>query len=502
MEGDPIPRPNDSVEVQDPEQTAVVGEASAAPEMDEKLTLFQWIERLSYRFLGHAITSFVIRRRFVLTRVFLVFMYWLVGVQYYSSKEGWTEYDAAYYITVTTTTVGYGDYHPSTDETRLFTVFYAIFGIAFVLTAVTDIINYVIVRKLQPRVLSWLNVTKMETKAWFKIIFSGMCILTMIAVGTAFFQTNEGWSTTMAFYWTMITMLTIGYGDTPNGVPINDSSRKFSIWFIWTCVVIYIMALSNIYDTFEELKNEALRKEILRAHRVDIVEQLEKDRKGRDTLASNTPRGILSFTRASLASIYPESDEIRYENSPIDSNRQGDIELAVGSTKPTISPLMNNDSLKALIKSESTTTEVLAESKSITPTSSVSSPTVFFGSRGSIEPTRNSSVSDSRSSSLYQGAQRRGSMFDDLDVLQSKTNAFVLDMLIKMKKVDKEKDIDPLVKHFEKIGVMREENKDVSKEVRTKSRKNASQNCPEIAHPSFPPFPLDGRKNVRRNSGY
>lgn len=447
--------------------------------VEEKYTLCQWVERLSYRFLGSGFTSFVIRRRFVLTRLLIVFAYWLLGIEYYHESEGWDKVDAAYFITVTTTTVGYGDFKPSTDSTRLFTIFYAIFGIAFVLSAVIDLINYLIVRKLQTKVLNALGVSNMESRAWFKLIFSISCVLSMIAIGTIFFFYNEQWTVSFALYWTIITMLTIGYGD----ATINQESRKFSIWFIWTCVVIYIMAISNILDTVEELKNAALRKEILRAHRVDILDLLENDRRDRETVSDNhNTRGLLSW-RHSLSSIYPTnaSDEVKYTDSPIDLTK-GDIELAlsIGSSKPVISPIINHSSLKALfqtVESESTKSHDSDTSFTSSNTASTSSTSPAFCSRGSIEPTahRNSSIA-SPGGSFYQGGDRRPSddmrrggnkrpsIFEDPNALQSKSDRFVLEMLIKMKKVDQERDIAPLVKHFEAIGLMREEHKDASKE--------------------------------------
>lgn len=455
-----------------------------SPINDEVMTFFQWVERLSYRFLGNDLTQFVIRRRFVLSRVLIVFVYWTVGIEYYHGEEHWDRIDCAYFITVTTTTVGYGDFHPSTQATQLFTVFYAIFGIAFVLSSVTDLVNYLMVRKMQTRVLTLLGVTNMESRAWFKLIFSFCCVLSMITIGTVFFNINEGWPPATALYWTIITMLTIGYGD----LTIGDSSRKFSIWFIWTCVVIYIMAISNIFDTVEELKNAALRKEILRAHRVDILDLLENDRRDRETVTDGRIKNAIGPN--SLAAIYPvtpssssrpgASDEIMYEDSPIETDRRGrsgDIELGKTATTATMSPLIDaaagrpsNTSLaSSLFKTVDDDVAVSQKSRgSFAPPARNSS--LLGPEHGFTDPYRRGSDDDSVSTRRLNPAggaatKKRASIFDDPGALQAKSDRFVIEMLVKMKKVDQLKDIDPLVKHFEEIGQMREEHKDASKEV-------------------------------------
>ena len=76
------------------------------------------------KFCGARCLAFLVRRKFVLTRLFICFAYFLVGVEYYHSREGWDRTTCVYFITVSTTTVGYGDYHPTTDSTRLFTTLY------------------------------------------------------------------------------------------------------------------------------------------------------------------------------------------------------------------------------------------------------------------------------------------------------------------------------------------------------------------------------------------
>lgn len=47
---------------------------------------------------------------------------------FYHYVEGWSYIDSLYFSVVTVTTVGYGDFHPTTDLSKLFTIFLVLFG--------------------------------------------------------------------------------------------------------------------------------------------------------------------------------------------------------------------------------------------------------------------------------------------------------------------------------------------------------------------------------------
>ena len=60
---------------------------------------------------------------------------WLVlGTVVYSLREGWSLIEALYFSVMTVTTIGYGDYTPSSPLMQLYTIFYAVFGIGFFIT--------------------------------------------------------------------------------------------------------------------------------------------------------------------------------------------------------------------------------------------------------------------------------------------------------------------------------------------------------------------------------
>ena len=280
---------------------------------------------------GERVYRFLFRNRFIFYRLFLCICYFVIGVAYYSRTQPWanggckkeldngecvSRYEgnpitnSLYFITVSTTTVGYGDFVPMTPESRVFTTFYVTFGILVVLNSANKVIQYFIVKKAQKYILGCIDAcvrvyyrecgqkkqghkqevsgTSVNTSSWFKLMFSVVLLATMIAYGTIFFSS---WKYTFgdSLYYTMCTMLTIGYGD----FNLPKEARVQLIVYIWLCVIVYIIAITNVVNTFDELKAEALRYEILKQHAVDVVDILD-DQKSKDQ--ENAPLAIDDMT--------------------------------------------------------------------------------------------------------------------------------------------------------------------------------------------------------------
>jgi len=68
-------------------------------------------------------------------RTFLIYIFIniLLGATIYHWLEGWSWLDSFYFVVITLTTIGYGDFTPTTSASKLITIFYSINGVIMLL---------------------------------------------------------------------------------------------------------------------------------------------------------------------------------------------------------------------------------------------------------------------------------------------------------------------------------------------------------------------------------
>jgi hypothetical protein len=233
------------------------------------------IEPILIKVLGEKPTAFLRTHWFGITKTLIFISYYAVGIAYYSQAEGWEVVDCIYFTTVTVSTVGYGFFHPSNDDTRLFTVFFIIYGLFFVLPIANIFaVNYGV--KLQNRVLAtmkqWsiINDNQWLVQHFNRGALSILMIVLCLVLGVVVYSANEGWTFVTALYFTVVTMTTVGYGDI---TPQKESSRWFGIFFILLCILVFATALNTFGLILGEVmlvrKRNALFKKDVSLHRLE-----------------------------------------------------------------------------------------------------------------------------------------------------------------------------------------------------------------------------------------
>lgn len=62
----------------------------------------------------------------------IVLAFWIaLGTIIYSINEDWSVVESLYFCVMTLTTIGYGDFSPTTESMQLYTVFYSVLGVGF-----------------------------------------------------------------------------------------------------------------------------------------------------------------------------------------------------------------------------------------------------------------------------------------------------------------------------------------------------------------------------------
>lgn len=205
-----------------------------------------------------------IRKYQIVLKLIIFIIYNAVAASFYVKNEGWTPIDSVYFVTVTTTTVGYGYLHPTTDKSRIFTIFLILLGTTFVIYIANEFAKTVLLgaqEELLYFLLGYMNIKRSDVKPkdlrLYKTCSSTLGIVWISIVGTLFMMSNEGWTYLRTVYWLVVTMTTTGYGDI---TPIQEQSRLFGIFFIYSVVLIFAVSFNNIWDQWREASKAHVEK--------------------------------------------------------------------------------------------------------------------------------------------------------------------------------------------------------------------------------------------------
>jgi len=239
--------------------------------------------------------------------------------------EPWTPVDSVYFVMVSMSTVGYGDFFPSRPESRVFTLFFIIYGIVVPFASLASELATVMDRAVGRFLKVWsLCFGHHHLRAWSRtndkadagapgsITFwvSNMLIPVMMFTTwqifcACVFTVLQELPFSLALYHCLVTATTVGYGD----VLVTKEARPFAVVHVGVSVALLGACIAEV-PALWDIRNVQLRQlEILqRALDVEMIKALDRDGNGVDKLEFCI--GILIEIGAELAGLPLQWDDI------------------------------------------------------------------------------------------------------------------------------------------------------------------------------------------------
>uniref|UniRef100_A0AC34QHE6 Potassium channel domain-containing protein n=1 Tax=Panagrolaimus sp. JU765 TaxID=591449 RepID=A0AC34QHE6_9BILA len=180
----------------------------------------------------------------------------------------WTMTTAIFYTTTLLTTIGYGNLVPVTFEGRMFCIFYALLGVPLILITVADIGKFLsenivwlygLYSKMKKPNCGSVDSENLENgdadekpENREPIIDLGVSIPTSLiaiillgymAIGAVLLGMWENWDFFQGFYFSFITMTTVGFGDI---VPVKQQFFIFDLFYIIIGLAITTMCIDLV----------------------------------------------------------------------------------------------------------------------------------------------------------------------------------------------------------------------------------------------------------------
>jgi len=184
--------------------------------------------------------------KYLLGNLLILVSFCIIILLYYHYREDWSYVDCFYFLTVTVSTVGYGDITPTAPNTRLFTVI-VIISISFVFNPTFVLSSKYLLSKL-PYASDDSEPTARKNEIQFRLLVLGYLMIFLLLAGTIILNVLfERFYFMGAFYWCIVTISTIGYGD----MELEESEEKlFAIFFIIVGMSL-LVAMASLFEDMQ-----------------------------------------------------------------------------------------------------------------------------------------------------------------------------------------------------------------------------------------------------------
>lgn len=232
------------------------------------------------------------RRRlmiFFLVRALIVFLYFIIGIAFYYNTQNWDGFDCFYFIVVTMSTVGYGDFGVEDQGSRWFTAFFILLGIAVVFVITGSVVEIAMgylefwFRRLirAPMVNDSERLAAMSSFAFYarKLAFYltfGFLVTQLFFASMLTLADEFDYKTALWHCW--VTTTTVGYGDVYLS---NRDSRTVASIHILIAVSWLAGLINRFFDLQDQREFHIQRSKLIRAQlSEDLIQKLDKDKSG------------------------------------------------------------------------------------------------------------------------------------------------------------------------------------------------------------------------------
>jgi potassium channel subfamily K len=212
--------------------------------------------------------------------------YYVIGclVLKYLPKENMGLRESIYFLTVTLTTIGYGDVVPESDGAKIFMMFWIVVGLAAVFPVIIKAADHV-VRRMERIAMHLVDNDPDDDydPLWVKGVIAVVMIVIPLAVGNIYFFTREnkcGWSELDALWMTFVTMTTVGYGDL--ALCDKEQDQLFVTVFAILSVVLVAGAIGTLGNLYAENDRQNREAKMLASFDMDMIKALDQDGDGVD----------------------------------------------------------------------------------------------------------------------------------------------------------------------------------------------------------------------------
>jgi potassium channel subfamily K len=279
--------------------------------------------------------------------------------------EQWTAIEAAYYACVSFTTIGYGDYTPTTKGGRIFCCFFALAGVCVLGIALGIVGSKIIESEVETLQKAEQKVTQdvfkifsrdmnskslkrnessgsfaylsdhesfhdedndpkwKQTLTWWRSFCALLCrytpALAPLFLGAYFIARYEGWELDETVYYMVVTTTTIGYGDY---VPERESTKLFAVFYIPLAVGAMGHFLGTIANFIIDKRREHFDKKLW-SHEISLEDLAAMD-EGKDGYVTEVE--FLAFMLVAMKKVDKELiDRIREHFRYLDLTNSGTL---------------------------------------------------------------------------------------------------------------------------------------------------------------------------------